>query len=160
MNTSMITCPKCKTEIPLTDAMAHQVREQMESEFAARQRELLEKISAREKAVADQATLLAKAKKDIDSQVDEKLAAERKKLQVEAQARAKQDLTVEMQDLRNQLAERQQKLVDAQKTELELRQQRRELESRTENLKLEVARKLDEERNKIADQARQQAADA
>ena len=37
MNTNIITCPKCKAEIPLTDAMAQQAREQMEQEFAARQ---------------------------------------------------------------------------------------------------------------------------
>ncbi len=160
VNTNIITCPKCKTEIPLTDAMAHQVREQMENEFAVRQRELLEKISAREKTVADQSNSLAEAKKNIDSQVAEKLAAERKKLQADAQAQAKQDLTVEMQDLRNQLAERQQKLADAQNAELKLREQQRELENRTKDLELEVSRKLDAERNKIADQARQQAAEA
>ena len=34
MNTNIIACPRCKAEIPLTDAMAHQVRVQMENEFA------------------------------------------------------------------------------------------------------------------------------
>ena len=51
MNTSLITCPKCKSEIPLTDAMAHQVREQMEKEYAVKQSELLDAIAAREQAV-------------------------------------------------------------------------------------------------------------
>ena len=129
MNTNNITCPKCKTEIPLTDAMAHQVREQMENEFATRQRELLDKITARERLVTEQTNSLAEAKVNIDNQVAEKLAAERKKLQADAQAQAKQDLTVEMQDLRNQLAERQKKLADAQQAELELRGQQRELKN-------------------------------
>ena len=157
MNTNIISCPKCKAEIPLTDAMAHQVREQMENEFATRQRELLDKITARERLVTEQTNSLAEAKLNIDNQVAEKLAAERKRLQADAQAQAKQDLTVEMQDLRNQLAERQKKLADAQQAELELRGKQRELETRTKDLELEVSRKLDAERNNIADQARKQA---
>jgi hypothetical protein len=160
MNTNLIVCPKCKAEIPLTDAMAHQVREQLEKEFGARQRQLQEAIDAREKSVAEQAKAVAAAQKNVEQQVAEKLAGERQKVQTEAREQAKQGLTVEMQDLRNQLADRQKKLADAQTAELELRKQQRDLENRTKDLELEVARKLDEERNKIAGQARQQGAEA
>ncbi|MBE0542228.1 MAG: DUF2130 domain-containing protein [Verrucomicrobia bacterium] len=160
MNTNIITCPKCKAEIPLTDAMAHQVREQMEKEFAARQRKLVESIEVREKTVADQAKSVAEAQRTVERQVADQLADERKKLQAEAQAEAKQGLSVEMQDLRNQLEDRQNKLAESQNAELELRKQQRQLEERGKELELEVARKLDEERNKIADHARQQGADA
>ncbi len=159
MNTSIITCPNCKTEIPLTDAMAHQVREQMEKEFAGRQRQLLDGIAAREKNVARQAKELEEAQKGVEHQVAEKLAAEREKLQAEAQEQAKHGLAVEMQDLRAQLEERRKQLIKSQTAELELRQQQRDLESRTKELELEVARKLDQERGKIAEQARQQAAE-
>ena len=62
MNTNLIVCPNCKAEIPLTDAMAHQVRDRMEKEFAARQRQLIESIEAREKTVADQAGRLRSRK--------------------------------------------------------------------------------------------------
>lgn len=160
MNTNIITCPKCKAEIPLTDAMAHQVREQMEQEFGNRQRQLLDEIAAREKALIEQARKVAEAQKTVEQQVADKLAAERKKFQAEAREEAKQVLTVEMQDLRNQLADRQQKLVDAQNAELKLRQQQRELENRTKELELEVARKLDEEREKIRKQAAETATEA
>lgn len=156
----MITCPNCKAEIPLTEAMAHQVREQMESEFAARQRQLLEGIVAREETVAQQTRALEAAKTQVDQRVAEKLAAERKKLQTEAQQQAKQGLEVEMQDLRTQLEERRLQLVTSQNAELELRQKQRELENRATDLELEVSRKLDQERGKIAEQARQQATEA
>jgi len=118
MNSNIITCPNCKTEIPLTDAMAHQVREQMEKEFAVRQRQLQESVAAREKAVADQARGLEQAQQGFDRQVAERLASERKKLQAEAQEQAKQDLKVEMQDLRTQLDDRQQKLAAAQSAKI------------------------------------------
>lgn len=160
MNTSIITCPNCKTEIPLTEAMAHQVREQMEKEFAARQRKLLESIEAREKTVTEQAKLNAEAQKTVARQVADQVDAERKKLQAEAQEQARQGLKVEMQDLRNQLEDRQKKLGESQKAELELRKQQRDLENRTKELELEVARKLDVEREKIRKQAAETATEA
>lgn len=160
MNSNIITCPNCKTEIPLTDAMAHQVREQMEKEFAVRQRQLQETVAAREKAVADQAKALEQAQQGIDRQIADRLAAERKKLHAEAQEQAKQDLKVEMQDLRTQLHDRQEKLAAAQNAELELRKRQRELEDRAKDLELEVARKLDAERESIRKQAAETATEA
>lgn len=160
MNSNIITCPNCKTEIPLTDAMAHQVREQMEKEFAVRQRQIQESVAAREKAVADQAKALEQAQQGIDRQIADRLAAERKKLHAEAQEQAKQDLKVEMQDLRTQLHDRQQKLAAAQNAELELRKRQRELEDRAKDLELEVARKLDAERESIRKQAAETATEA
>lgn len=160
MNTNTITCPKCKAEIPLTDAVTHGIREQLEKEFAMRQRQLLESIEAREKAITDERVAIEKAQKDLDQQVAEKLVSERKKLQAEAHEEAKQVLAVEIQDLRNQLADRQKKLNEAQSAELELRKRQRELEDRAKEMELEVARKLDAERENIRKQASAQAVEA
>ena len=114
MNSNTITCPKCKAEIPLTDAVTHGIREQLEREFSARQRTLQEAIDARELALAERQKQIAQAEKTIEQQVADKLAAGRKVLQAEAREEAKRNLTVEMQDLRSQLTDRQQKLADAQ----------------------------------------------
>jgi hypothetical protein len=160
MNTNIITCPKCKAEIPLTDAMAHQVREQMENEFSAKQRRLLDAVAAREKSVTEQARALEEAQKSIERQVADKLSVERKRLKFEAQEQAKQELKVEIQDLRNQLGDGEKKLKESQNAELELRKQQRELEQRAKELELEVARKLDAEREKIRQQATETATDA
>jgi hypothetical protein len=160
MNTNTIVCPKCKAEIPLTDAVTHGIREQLEKEFTARQRTLQDSVDARELALAERQKQIAQAEKTIEQQVAAKVAAERKTLQAEAREEAKQGLTVEMQDLRNQLADRQQKLADAQKAELELRKQQREVEQRAQTLELEVARKLDAERETIRKQAAETATEA
>jgi hypothetical protein len=62
--------------------------------------------------------------------------------------------------LRNRLDDRQKKLVESQNAELELRKKQRELENRGKELELEVARKLDAERDKIHKQASERAAEA
>src|SRR5437867_2824369 len=160
MNTNTIICPKCKSEIPLTDAVTHGIREQLDKEFAARRRTLQESIEAREKAVAGERKEIEQAQKAIEQQVAVKLAAERKKLQADALEEAKGALTVEMQDLRDQLAEGQKKLTDSQNAELNLRKHQRELENRAKEMELEIARKLDAERENIRKHAAATAAEA
>jgi len=61
------------------------------------------------------------ARRELDTKVAEKLAAERSKLSAAALADAKVSLGVEIQDLRNRLDERQKQLQEAQKIELGLR---------------------------------------
>jgi hypothetical protein len=159
MNSFTIVCPQCKSEIPLSEAVTHQVHEQLEADFAQRQSLLKKSIEERENQVARQQAEIEKARLEVDTKVAEKIAAERSKLLAAALAEAKLSLDVEMQDLRNRLAERQSQLQEARKTELELRNRESALQSRADALELEVARKLTEERAKIRDEARQVALD-
>ena len=57
--------------------------------------------------------------------------------------------------MQDQLAETQKNLEDAQKIELEFRNKQRELEKEKQRLELDVARKVDEERNKIREETLQ-----
>jgi hypothetical protein len=159
MNSFTILCPNCKSEIPLSEAVTHQVHEQLEAGFKQRQAALQKSLAEREKALAKQQTTIDQARLDLDNQVAQKIAAERSKLSATALAEAKLNLGVEMQDLRDRLAERQKQLQEAQKTELQLRNRESALQSRAEALELEVARKLNDERAKIRDQAREAASE-
>jgi hypothetical protein len=159
MNPFTILCPNCKSEIPLTEAVTHHVREQLEGDFQARQTHLQKSIAERERAIAEQEASINKARLELDSQVSEKIAAERSTLLATATAEAKLSLGVELQDLRDRLNERQRQLQEAQQSELALRKRESALISRTEPLELEVARTLNEERAKIREDARQTAAD-
>ncbi len=104
-----IICPFCNREIPLTDAISHQIREEIRREFEI----------------------------------------EVKKREEEARKKAEEKISLELKDLQEHLKEKEQKLQELQRTELELRKERRELEERQKGLELELARKLDEEREKI-----------
>lgn len=153
MNPNNIICPNCKTEIPLSDAMTHRVREQLEQEFAARLNQSQQALNAREKALSDRAKALEAAQNCIEQQVADKLVAARAAVQAEARELAKQGVSVELQDLRQRLEDRQKQLAEAQKAELELRKKQNELQQRAEQMELEVARKLDAERENIRKQA-------
>jgi len=64
---------------------------------------------------------------------------------------------LEIVDLQGQLTEARTKVTEAQKAELQLRQERRQLEEQEEELELIVTRTLDQERTKIRDEAKRQA---
>jgi hypothetical protein len=128
MAEQFITCPKCDQRIKLTDAITHPIEEALRQEFDAQGKQ-------REK------------------EFDERLANERAQLEKKARGQAEESVTVELQDLRTQLDERSRQLDDARKQELDLRRRQRELEEKEKNQELELARKLDEERQEIWQEA-------
>ncbi len=159
MNANTIICPHCKREIPLTEAVAHQVRRQLQADFDAQR-------VAQKKAFAERETQLREIQKQLDAgrkalaeEVERRLAEERQRLLADARLQAESKLAVELQDLRAKLTEQTSKLAEAQKTELDLRKQRRDLEERQKALELEVARKLDAERAQIREAAQRTAAE-
>lgn len=74
MEDQVITCPNCKTQIPLTEAISHQIREQLhgefESEFKKKSKDLREKLEKEATQKAEEAAALEK--QDLLAQVAEK----------------------------------------------------------------------------------------
>lgn len=91
----------------------------------------------------------------------EQLAAdfekERAKLKQAGAREATELLSVQMKDLQSQIEAQKARVKAAEENELALRQQKRELEQAKDALQLEVERKLETERTKIAEAARAQA---
>ncbi|MFO8101731.1 MAG: DUF2130 domain-containing protein [Dehalococcoidia bacterium] len=134
MAEEIIKCPNCGFEIPISEALTRQIRNQLKSESEA-------------EVIAEKQRL------------NEVFKEEKNKLLAEAEKKAGEKLGVELSDLKNQLDEKNKKIDEAQKMELELRKQQRELEESKKALELEVARKLDAEREKIKQEALAQAAE-
>src|ERR1700686_1106413 len=110
MNTAMITCPNCGTEIALSQALQEQFRHENE---------------ARLKALAGH-----------------------------AETRARADFAFERQLFEAQLAEERRKREFSQQAELELRKEKGALEERGRELDLEVARRVDSEKQRLEEALR------
>ena len=106
-------------------------------------------LTQRERDIAAEQDKLEQSRKSLDAQVAEKLKAGQAKIVAEAAQEAKNAHAAEMADLQGQLADKDKKLANAQQTELELRKQRRELEEQKAAFELEIARKMDAEREQI-----------
>jgi hypothetical protein len=146
MANQTILCPHCKKEIPLTEAISHPIREELQKEFAAEARKKEQEIALKEQA-------LMKREKAIEEEYVQKIRLERARLEKELRQRAEEKIALELKDLQAQVAEKELKLKEAQKAELELRKERRELEERQKTLELEMHRKLDEGKALIREEA-------
>lgn len=131
----------------LKEAQAR-LKEAQDRELAWRrkERELLEREDA-----------LRQEREALEATTRETLAKERDKLIEQAKTRAREELGVELKDRDTQLADLRAKLSTAAETELALRKRERELTERTEQLQLEVDRRLEAERQKIREAVRKQA---
>lgn len=77
----------------------------------------------------------------------------------QTQKEVEEALALEMKDLHEQVEEKNKQLSDAREQELDLRKRQRELDEKYEELELEVERKLDKERKKIANDTREKTAE-
>lgn len=154
-----IICPNCSYEIKLTEAISAPIVERLRKQFEADARQQSEDLARRERAIAQQAAGIEKAKEAIDARVAERVKAERERVAKEEAKKASEALATEMADLRQQLEERSKRLNEAQKNELELRKQRRDLEERQKQMQLEIDRKLDTERKAIREAAQKDLAE-
>lgn len=106
-------CPHCQKEVPLTDALRHEIEEQFLPQ------------------------LKEKHKKDLE----------------DAERRAGKEYLKEIELLRLQAEQHQKLLTEARQNELELRKQKNELDEQKKSFELDKQRQLDEEREKISQQA-------
>ena len=136
---NLISCPSCRTEIEITEALeaqlTAQIRREMGAELKAKQAEL---TVAHDKLADEQAAFASKLKAGID--------AERATILADAKKSAAESLALEMKDQATQLSELQTKLRDARENELEIRKRERELLEKTEELKLAAAREVNAQR--------------
>jgi len=138
MTDTIITCPKCGAEIPLTEALTLQLHAKFDADHQARLQQAVAEAGAR--AQADAATRT-------------------QALVAAAQKKARDDATLEKQMLEAQVAEGRKKLETAQQAELGLRKEKIALEDRAREMDLEVARKVDAEKQRIEEAVRRTSAE-
>ena len=137
-----IKCPECRAEIPLTEVISHQIEEQLAArEVAAREKEFAAAAVAREEELRRE---FAEAQERRDAQL---------------RKRAEEKVATELADLGARVEEQDAQIRKSRERELELLQQKRQLDEKAAKLDLELARRLDEERQKIALEVRRSASE-
>ncbi len=160
MNEPTITCPRCQHEVKLTESLAAPLIRETEQKYRSLMEQRDEGIRKREETLRAQEQALAQAREAVEEQVAKRLAAERKTLS-DAEAKKARDAVaeqlqkadIERAEMQKQLDARKAQLDVAHKTEIELREQRRELQEAQEQFELVKQRAIDAERAKIREEA-------
>ena len=166
-----IICPKCKTEIPLTESLAAPLLEATRRQYERKLSQKDKEIEQREEALREKEKKVADAKRKLDQQVAEQVAeqvkAERSRIAAEESKKAKllsaaeiESKSREVEGLKEVLAANNQKLAEAQKAQAELLKKQRELDDAKRELDLTVEKRVQENLSEVRTQAKREAEEA
>lgn len=160
MDTSTVTCPKCQTIFPLTDAIERPILDRLRAQVSVEANQRAADLQAKEENLVRQAEALRKQKSEADEIVARKLEDERKRLVTDLEKKAREGLAVEFKELQDRLTAKEQALAKSQASELELRKAKQQLDDDRATFELEKQRTLDAERQKIKAEALKAASES
>ena len=162
-----LICPKCKTEIKLTESLAAPLIEATRVDYEKRLSKKDEDIAKKESALHDREAALSQEKAAIDEQVAEKLRLERAKIVAVEAGKARlafaSDLdqkTRELADLQELLIKQNDKLAEAQNEQAALIKKQRKLDEAQRELELTIEKRVQDGLSSVRDQARKEAEEA
>ena len=160
MEEGKITCPNCGEEFEISDALTGRIREHLKAELlkeVSRREAKLDKKTAALKAQEDQ---IAKSREAIDEEIETRLSKRLADAEKKAAKKLEGQYADQLKDLQGAIEEKDAAIKTFREQELALRKAQRQLKEATESLELEVARQLDEEREKIRGEAEKKLAEA
>ena len=160
MKEGKITCPNCGVEFELSDALTGRIREHMKAELLREVSRREAKLKEKTESLRAEAVQISKSREAIDEEIETRL----KKRLIDVEKKAAQKLegryANQLKDLQGAIAEKDEAIKTFRDQELALRKKQRELKEATESLELEVARKLDAERDNIRKKAEKKLAES
>lgn len=168
MTEPTIICPNCKTEIRLTESLAAPLIAATKQQFEQQLSQKDEEIAKREQGIRDKEKQVAEAKRNLDAQVADQVAAqlktERSRVIEEESKKAKQAAANELENKARELAELQEvlkvrdsKLAEAQQAQAELIKKQRELDDAKRELELTVEKRVQEGLGDVREKAKREA---
>lgn len=149
MTEPTISCPNCKSDIPLTESLAAPLLKATRQKHDQAMAEKDRAIAAREDAIRAQQTALEKDKASVAETVAAKLDAERKRIAEEEAARARRLTAAELEskakelsDTQALLKQRDEKLAEAQKAQAEMLRKERALDDAKREMDLTIERQV------------------
>jgi hypothetical protein len=156
MSETLITCPNCKTEFPLTESLAAPLVESTRRQYE-------EKLAQKESDVSKREAALAKERETLDEKVAAQLKTERERIAAEEAKKARLAIggevdqkTKELAELQGVLKERDAKLKEAQNAQAELIRKQRELDDAKREMELTIEKKVQESLVAVRDKARKE----
>lgn len=164
MTEPTITCPKCKTEIPLTESLAAPLVESVKKNYEQQLKEKEAGYSKRERELKDREQAVEKSKASLEEQVAEKLKQERGKIEADAAKKARLLLendidkkSKENAELQDALKKQNEKLAEAQKAETDFRKKQRELDDARREMDLTIEKKVAQQAADIREKSKKEA---
>ena len=145
----MITCPSCGHEFEMSDALTGRLREHLKEELLQDVKRREARLKEKTEALKAQEARVAKSREAIDEEIEAKLKERLSEAEKKAAKKLEGRFADQLKELQTDLEEKDAAIKTFREQELELRKEQRKLKEAAESLELDVARKLDAEREKI-----------
>jgi hypothetical protein len=149
MDPGQISCPNCGFAFELSEALTGRIREHLRDELLGEVARREAEVKRRAAALRELEAGVAKKQAAVDEEVEARLAARAAELERRAAQKLEGRYADRLKELEGVLSEKETALAEFRRQELELRARQRRLEEEREALALEVARRLDAEREKV-----------
>jgi hypothetical protein len=154
-----IKCPKCGTQIELTEALTSNIEQVISARYEAEFNKKQMQLDSERQQLKHQKKELETQKQSVEDQVASLLKSERAKLTEQIKKQVLDSQSQQLQLLQEELQEKRTLLSEANKKEAALLKKQQELEDKSDNIDLEIQRILSEERKKIREDAIKQASE-
>ena len=159
MEQGMITCPSCGHEFEMSDALTGRIRKHLKEELLQDVKKREAEIKKKSKVLKATEAQIAKSRETIDEEIEAKLKERLSEVEKKAAKKLEGRYADQLKELQSDLEEKEADIKSFREQELKLRKEQRELKKAAESLELDVARKLDEEREKIREETSKKAAE-
>lgn len=153
----VVTCPHCASNFQIDQVLSAQLTAEIRLEFEQEFTQKAQNLAREREKVAQLQKEVEQQKQTYDEQLQQAIAKERSALLSKARAEARQAVAIDLADREEQLKATQEQLISLKKQELELHKKNRELVEQAENQELEIARRIEQERQRIREAALRQA---
>lgn len=160
MKEGKITCPNCGEEFELSDALTGRIREHLKAELLGEVSRREARLKEKAESLRAEAEQISKSREAVDEEIETRLKKRLAEVEKKAAKKLEGQYANQLKDLEEAIAEKDKAIKTFRGQELELRKKQRKLEEATESLELEVARKLDAERENIRGEAEKKLAEA
>lgn len=155
-----IKCPNCGTQFDAEEVIAADLEQKLQQQYQQKLQHSLDKVEAEKKQLQEAQQKFDETRKNANEIFAQKLQQEKQKLETELQEQLRKSIAA---DFENQLKmletnnkDNEEKLKEARRKELEFLQKVQELKNKEEEMEITLQKKLQQERESIAEQIRKQ----
>jgi hypothetical protein len=153
-NNSTITCPNCKYDFPIENALSQKIEDDIKSRYLKRYNEDKQKFETEKAQLAKEAELIKIQGENQEQILADKLRLAKGQLEQEAIKKAASEMALQMEMLNKELTDKSQKLKESQVKELELMQKEKQIKEREVSLKLDMEKQMVARQKEIEDRVK------
>lgn len=140
--TNKITCPKCKHDFDVEQALSSQIESQIRNEFEAKSIEEAVKMAERESALELESKKLQNAKKSLKDTLQKEVDKAVNKERVKIVEEAKESFELKFKSLQEENVKTKSVISDLKRKEVEMMEKEADLKSRAEELELKLRKDM------------------